>query len=163
MPSNKDKVASYLETDEIQALDKFCQEKECSRSQGVIYLIRNHLIENDETLETECYERTFEKQINFLREANETATCFRQHYAKKTESIEEHLTDLEYKIDQIEKRLDESTIHNLSDEQIASVTGRRMREVYEWRMGIRKPRGKNILKALEPYEIVDGLWKKKRV
>ena len=47
MPSNKDKVASYLETDEVQALDRFCKEKECSRSQGVAYLIQEKLI-NDQ-------------------------------------------------------------------------------------------------------------------
>jgi hypothetical protein len=42
MPSNKDKVTSYLEDDESLALSNFCKEKGCSGSQGVSLLIRKH-------------------------------------------------------------------------------------------------------------------------
>ncbi len=163
MPSKKDKVASYLETSDLQALDEFCKEKDCSRSQGVIQLIREKLI-NDRGRELKlAYSEEVNGRLSKLEEAHEANIIFRQHFAEKTESIEEYLTDLEYKLDQIQKRFDDSGMDCLTDGQIASVTGRSLEEARNWRMKVRKPRGKNILKALEPYEVVDGLWKKKRV
>lgn len=163
MPSNKDKVASYLEDSEIQALDKFCEEKNCSRSQGVAHLINERLIESSRTLETEDSNNNQEQRIGVLETGHLIQLELNQKIAKKNEKLEELIAELQDDVYRLKAQIDDSAIHCLSDEQIASVTGRRPEEVYDWRMGNRKPRGKNILAKLEPYEIVDGLWKKKSI
>jgi hypothetical protein len=56
MPSNKDRVASYLEDDESQALSDFCKKEGMTASQGVAHLIRTKLIESE----------TGEEKLNYL-------------------------------------------------------------------------------------------------
>ena len=163
MPSNKDKVASYLENDEIQALDKFCKEKDCSRSQGVIHLIRERLIEGEKVKDRVLVTQLHDERIEQLEKTSVSTSEFRVKQAHKNEKLEELIAELQEEVCRLKAEIKESTINSLSDEQIASVTGRRAEEVYEWRMGVRKPRGKNIVAKLEPYEIVDGSWRKKRV
>ena len=163
MPSNKDKVASYLETDEVQALDKFCKEKDCSRSQGVAYLIKERLVESEEL--ARCYSEKSKSDDNRILQNEEIAKITNQvgHHCLFLEKLQEKISFLEEDVSRLKTEIKESTIHYLSDEQIASVTGRRLQDVYDWRMGVRKPRGKNILAKLNPYEIIDGQWRKKRV
>ena len=163
MPSNKDKVSSYLETNEVQALDKFCEEKECSRSQGVAYLIQEKLI-NDRGRELKlAYSEEINGRLSKLEEDAGYSSTVRTNVCSNLEKQGELIAELQEEVCRLKAKLDDSTINSLSDEQIASVTGRRPEEVYDWRMGNRKPRGKNILAKLQPYEIVDGLWKKKGV
>ena len=163
MPSNKDKVASYLETDEVQALDKFCEEKDCSRSQGVVHLIRERLIEDEKVKDRVLVTQLHDERLKTLEDyALEYEVRITGNF-RRNEKQDELIAELQEEVCKLKAEIKESTVHSLSDEQIASVTRRRVEEVYDWRMGVRKPRGKNILKALEPYEIVDGLWRKKKV
>lgn len=163
MPSKKDKVASYLEDNEIQALDKFCKEKDCSRSQGVAYLIQDKLI-NDRGRELKlAYSEEINNKLKVLEDWGLEYETRTTGNFRRNEKQDELIAELQEDVCRLKAEIKESSIHSLSDEQIASVTGRRVEEVYDWRMGVRKPRGKNILAKLEPYEIVDGLWQKKKV
>ncbi len=163
MPSKKPKVLSYLEDSEMQALDKFCQEKDCSRSQGVAYLIQEKLVGNEEL--AKCYSEKSKLLDNRILQNEEIAKITNQvgHHCLFLEKLQEKISFLEEDVSRLKAEIKESVVPSLSDEQVASVTGRRVEEVYDWRMGVRKPRGKNILAKLQPYEVVDGQWRKKRV
>jgi hypothetical protein len=45
-----------------------------------------------------------------------------------------------------------------SDDRIAAMTGQRIQTVWEWRHGLRKPRGRRVLKTLEDIKLVEGRW-----
>ena len=162
MPSNKDKVTSYLENDEKQALDELCKENDYSHSQGVAHLIRNYLIENDETPESKAVEPGYEERFNLIELALNVTGALGNQTARKNEKLEEQITELQCTVEKLQKEVQEKPPQYFTDDEIASVTGRRLQEVYEWRLGIRKPRGCRILEKLEPYEIVDGQWRKKK-
>ncbi len=70
MPSNKDKVTSYLEDTHFQAIKGFCEENNYSYSEGVSHLIQKQLIEKTETPE---------------------ALVANQHYDQRIESLEGHV------------------------------------------------------------------------
>jgi hypothetical protein len=78
VPSNKDRVASYLEDDESQALSEFCKKEGMTASQGVAHLIRTKLIE-PETGE-EKLNHLYDERLKRLEETldNWQTTCY--HY-----------------------------------------------------------------------------------
>lgn len=163
MPSNKDKVASYLDQDEVKALDELCQENDFSRSQGIIHLIRNHLIENDNSSEVQEIENDYREKVCSLDERilkiEERGKSLDAKY-EDLRGVIGGLRDVIYYL-QTNLKAIEPTVY--PDDAIAAVTGRRVQEAYEWRLGIRKPRGTRILEKLEPYVVIDGQWRKKQV
>ena len=162
MPSNKDKVSSYLETNEIQALDSFCEEKECSRSQGVAYLIQEKLMHDEEVSLSVTYSSEIEDKLDLLEKAYIAQEKTQTHLCNKNEKLEELIAQLQGDLCRLRKQAQIEDNQWLRDANIAAVTGKPEALVKLWRCGHQKPRGKNILKALEPYEIVDGTWRKKR-
>ncbi len=163
MPSNKDKVASYLEDSEIQALDKFCKEKDCSRSQGVAYLIKEKLMHDEEIPIALTYSSEIEKRLKILEGWR---IDYEARGTNNFNSIERHdwrIAELQEDVCRLKAEIKEIPPQYFTDDEIASVTGRRLQEVYEWRLGIRKPRGCRVLEKLKPFEIVDGQWRKKKV
>ena len=161
MPSNKEKVASYLDIDETAALDEFCKENDYSRSQGVIHLIRNYLIEVDDAKHTIAGFDNYEGRMQVLEDGLFVALKLAQQTARKNEKLEECITALQCEVDTLKKVVKKQPPRRYTDDEIASVTGRRVQEVYEWRLGIRKPRGEKILGKLRYFVIVDGQWRKK--
>ncbi len=161
MPSNKDKVASYLETDEVQALDKFCKEKECSRSQGVVHLIRERLIEGEKVKDRIYVTQLHDKRLKTLEDyALEYEVRITGNF-RRNEKLEELIAELQEDVCRLKTEVKAIPPQYFTDDEIASVTGRRLQDVYDWRLGARKPRGKRVLEKLKPYEIVDGQWRKK--
>ncbi len=161
MPSNKDKVASYLETDEVQALDRFCKEKECSRSQGVAYLIQEKLI-NDRGRELKlAYSEEINRELKVLRDDVDFAFKVRTGMCSTLDKQSELIAELQEDVCRLKAEVKAIPPQYFTDDEIASVTGRRLQDVYDWRLGARKPRGKRVLEKLKPYEIVDGQWRKK--
>ena len=163
MPSTKDKVTSYLEDDEKQALDELCKENDYSYSQGVAHLIRNYLIENDETAQTEAIGFAYEERISNLEKYRDALAQGKTATVRTISKLEEQIAELQNAVEKLQKEVQEQSPQYFTDDEIASVTGRRLQEVYEWRLGIRKPRGRRILEKLESYKIVDGQWRKRRV
>ena len=163
MPSDKPKVVSYLEKAEKEVFDKFCDEHDYSNSQGVAHLIREGLIgnawnEDNNSKLVECDNKL--KQLEnwtFERDTRITDNML------KNEVQEEQIAQLQEEISRLQRDMAKIPPQYFTDDEIASVTGRRLQEVYEWRLGIRKPRGKRVLEKLKAFEIVDGQWRKKTV
>ena len=158
MPSNKEKVASYLDIDETTALDEFCKENGYSRSQGVIRLIRNYLIEVDDAKHTIAAFGDYEGRIQDLEDEIKSSHQNNYRLVAKSEHLEEQIAILHCTIEKLNEKVYQQPPQCYTDDEIASVTGRRVQEVYEWRLGIRKPRGKNILSRLNSFVIVNGKW-----
>jgi uncharacterized C2H2 Zn-finger protein len=158
MPSNKEKVASYLEDDEFLALKQLCKEKGYTNSEAVKHLIRNYLIEDDDEAggktdllkeRLERLERSFDNAITLMFRAEALA----REVNKATGKLEDEL-------EKLKKTVRGEYLNELDDEQIAAITGQSVWKVKLWRYGIQKPRGKKIKKSLEPYIISEGKWKK---
>jgi hypothetical protein len=157
MPSNKDRVASYLEDDESLALSEFCKENGCSGSQGVSLLIRKSLLENN--VETpNLYkerlgrlEKTLDNWIDIFFRCNEA-----------TEKLSTLLAMTQDDVDRINLQLKRQEQERYDDEIIAAITGQPIQKVYLWRMGLSKPRGRRILEKLAPYQIYEGRWVKRQ-
>jgi hypothetical protein len=160
VPSNKDRVASYLEDDESQALSDFCKEKGMTSSQGVAHLIRTKLIE-PETAEREEIDDLNSKRLNWLEEtlANWQKTCFRA--LSSNEKLQEQMTSLEMEFERVLAHIKREQLNRYDDETIAAITGQPKEKVYMWRMGLIKPRGCRILEKLAPYEVSEGRWTRK--
>ena len=163
MPTDKAKVTSYLGDEEKAVFDKLCKENGFSNSEGVAHLVREQLMGGAEVADNERRLEGLNDRIGFLYERVDSIS---EHFSSLIDSQGRQgkvIADLEHKLSCLESRLIESTPDYFLDEEIASVTGRREQEVYEWRMGLRKPRGERILRKLEPYEVKDGRWVKKKV
>jgi hypothetical protein len=153
VPSNKDKVTSYLEDDESLALSNFCKKNGCSGSQGVALLVRKSLLEEtveisnlyDERLKR--LERTLDNCMGIFFRCNET-----------TDKLGTLLAMTQEDVDRIALQLKEQEIRQFDDEIIAAITGQPVQKVYLWRMGLIKPRGRRILEKLAPYQIYEGRW-----
>lgn len=78
MPSNKDRVASYLEDDESQALSEFCKKEGMTASQGVAHLIRTKLIEPE--TEEEKLNHLYDERLKRLERTLDDWQTTRYHY-----------------------------------------------------------------------------------
>jgi tRNA U34 5-carboxymethylaminomethyl modifying enzyme MnmG/GidA len=160
VPSNKDRVASYLEDDESQALSEFCKEKGMTSSQGVAYLIRTKLIE-PETTEGEEIDNLNDERLKRLEEtlANWQKSCFRA--VRSNEKLQELVAKMEMELERVQAHIKQEQLNRYDDETIAAITGQPKEKVYLWRMGLAKPRGCRILEKLAPYEVKEGRWTRK--
>jgi hypothetical protein len=61
-------------------------------------------------------------------------------------------------MDQCDREARRASIRFLSDDEVSAMTGQRVQTVWEWRHGMRKPRGNKVLKALEGIKVIDGKW-----
>jgi hypothetical protein len=157
VPSNKDRVASYLEDDESQALSEFCKENGCSSSQGVSLLIRKHLLEDEEQENPYFYD---ERRTRLEKTIDNWATAFLRCH-EVTDKLGTLLAMTQDDVDKLKLQLETQEQNKLDDEIIAAVTGQPIQKVYLWRMGLIKPRGHRILKKLAPYVVREGRWVRK--
>jgi hypothetical protein len=160
VPSNKDRVASYLEDDESQALSEFCKEKGMTSSQGVAHLIRTKLIE-PETTGGEKLNHLYNERLKRLEGTldNWQTTCFRA--LSSNERLQELVTKVETELERVQAHIKQEQLNRYDDETIAAITGQPKEKVYMWRMGLTKPRGCRILEKLAPYEVREGRWTRK--
>jgi hypothetical protein len=160
MPSNKDRVASYLEDDESQALSEFCKKEGMTASQGVAHLIRTKLIE-PETGE-EKLNHLYDERLKRLERIldNWQTTCFRA--LSSNEKLQEQQAGIEMELERLKVHIEQEKLNRYDDEAIASITGQPKEKVYLWRMGLTKPRGRRILERLAPYEVREGRWTRKK-
>ena len=161
MPSNKDKVTSYLEDEYFQAIKGFCQENDYSYSEAVAYLIKKHLVDKEQTPEALVasghYDERLESLEGHVGRIIETIRC----HAERAEKLEEEIAYLQYQLDSLQTNVKDGTSKTLSDEQIAAITGQSEWKVRLWRHAIQKPRGKRIKQKLDFYEVVDGMWRRR--
>jgi hypothetical protein len=161
MPSNKDRVASYLEDDESQALNQFCQEKGLTSSQGVALLIRERLIE-PESVEEKKLNHLYNERLERLEKDLNHWQLYCFGTIKSNEKLQEQMIEMGSELDKMQAHIEREQNNRYDDETISAITGQPREKVYLWRMGLAKPRGCRILEKLEPYEITEGKWTKKR-
>lgn len=162
MPSNKPKVVSYLNKDEHEAFKAFQEENELSVSEAVAHLIRSQLLVDSPDPQELVMTQGLEERLEAVERDVRLQAEVRIRTCEKTERLEEYLSFLESEVQTLRVKLREQDVISLTDDDIAAVTGQRVQTVWEWRHGLRKPRGKRILKALEPYEVRNGTWVTKR-
>jgi hypothetical protein len=160
MPSNKEKVASYLEDDEFLALKQLCKEKGYTNSEAVKHLIRNYLIEGGDTDGTGYGIELIQERVERLERSLDNAITLMFRAEALTREGNKATGKLEDELEKLKKTIKGEYLNELDDEQIAAITGQSVWKVKLWRYGIQKPRGKKIKKALEPYVISEGRWEK---
>lgn len=161
MPSNKEKVASYLEDDEATALKELCKENGYTNSEGVKHLIRNYLIENDSVDQVDHEIQMLNERIQKLEKTLDEAVSLMFRSERWTGESRDVIGKLEEELKQLQSIVRGEYSNELSDEQIAAITGQSVWKVKLWRYGIQKPRGKRIKQNLEPYIVDEGKWKKR--
>jgi len=161
LPSNKDKVTSYLEIDEFEALKEFRDSQGLSNSEAVSLLIRDRLIKQDESPDWVIRLPELESKVEFLELELDVTNKTRLSVCEKTEKLEEQISCLQEMIDRLRREVERSSVDWLSDEQVASYVGAREETVREWRLGLRKPRGSNICSLLEEFQLDFGRWRRK--
>jgi hypothetical protein len=160
VPSNKDRVASYLEDDESQALSEFCKEKGMTSSQGVAHLIRTKLIK-PETAGGGKLDCLYNERLRNVEKTldNWKRTCLRA--LNSNEKLQEQIARMEMEFERVQAHIKQEQLNRYDDETIAAITGQPKEKVYMWRMGLIKPRGCRILGKLAPYEVREGRWTRK--
>lgn len=163
MPSRKPKVVSYLDDSTKAVFDRFCDDNDYSNSEGVAYLIKQQLVEKKSDGMSNESQNKCSTRIASLEKRWDSLSAGKFALIRKLEHQGELIAILQCEVERLKNELTQSAHVYYHDEEIASVTGRREQEVYEWRMGLRKPRGKRILEKLNDYEVRDGRWVKKQV
>lgn len=161
MPSNKPKINSYLDNDELAALDKFGREAGYSRSQAVAHLIRNYLIENDEPLEVKEIEEGFEGRLKLIETGLDDFAVFNRFNAERADRQDKLIAELQEEVCRLKGQLKDKPPEVVTDDQVAAATGQPEWKVRHWRHGIAKPRGKRIKANLKPFVVHEGQWTKK--
>ena len=158
MPSNKAKVASYLDDVEKDVFDKFCDKHDYSNSEGVSHLIREQLMREQKM--TAIDEEKVKLLVNSIvpLEQIEKSTVFYSRQCEKIEKLEELLAKTQEEVSQLRKEILYSPKRSFSDDDIADITGQAIEKVSLWRKGLQKPRGRRVLEKLRPYEVVHGQW-----
>ncbi len=163
MPSNRERVAPYLGDEQAVAFKEFQEREGLSSSEVVNLLIKKQLIEtagaSDKLVTKEYLKEWFDDKREFLLQV----AVGRAAEWKRLELHEGVIKKLENKVADLQERLDHYDRGIIEDSQIAAITGQSEWKVKLWRHGIQKPRGSRIKAKLRPYEVVDGLWKKKSV
>ena len=158
MPSNKEKVTSYLNTDEEQAFKKFRDENKLSNSEAVNLLIKNHLIEGEKNAMRGTEKvNLLDKAILPLEQIEKNALQLKR-FCQKNEKLEEQISYLQNEVEELRGGTVKA-VEYFTDDQIASYVGAREETVKEWRLGLRKPRGENICRKLGRFELDFGRWK----
>ena len=162
MPSNKPRIQAYLEPDEATALSKLCDENKISFSEGVSHLIRNHLIENDESEEVQEIEGSYEERLALVESEMEISTKVATQACRKNEQLEGLIAELQEEVCRLKEQLKNKPLEVVSDDQVAAATNQPEWKVKLWRHGAQKPKGARIKERLIPFEVVQGQWVKAR-
>ncbi|MGL5076518.1 MAG: hypothetical protein ACRDBG_11950 [Waterburya sp.] len=123
-------------------------------------MVKKGLSEGSETPEGVVLDMFYDQRIDTLSERLEDVTRIFQQSVEKTERLEYQICCLEDSLSSLKEKLNAPKVQNVTDDEIAAMTGQRVQTVWEWRHGLRKPRGKRVLKALEGIQVKDGKWQK---
>lgn len=126
MPSNKPRVASYLDDAEYVALKEFSLKKGISFSEGVGRLIREQLVEKspkhkDAFLRDENVER-----IEALEEESQMTGKILVAHVKFNEKLEEQMAELRERVEHLYSENIKRNSEPITDEQIAAITNQPM-------------------------------------
>lgn len=154
-------VIFKLTKDEQAAFEKFSRDNEVTDNMAIPLLVKNYLIENDEAHKEEINHSLYEERLKKLEEFCTKYELRSVNNLRRNDDLERQIAGLRTDLNDLKRYLKEKAIDRITDDEIAAITGRRVQEVWEWRHGIRKPRGTRTLEKLAPYEVKDGVWIKK--
>lgn len=163
MPSKKNKVSFFLEDGEVEALNRYKKQNDCSNGEALITLLNkeavyseydpNQIVEkgkHDERL------AVIERQISLIAEGIKHLSGVAEKHAKVAEIFQDEIDGIR---EQVQSSSQSIEPEYLTDEQVASHVGVRVEKVTGWRLGVRKPQGKNVKKRLSDIELYFGRWR----
>lgn len=160
MPSNKNRVTSYLNDAEEKALKEFIKKEGISNSEAVNFLIRKQLIEKlPQSKSTFVQNKNAEKVEGLECQVRINRKLF-DSVVQVNEKLEEQMAELRERVEHLYSENTKRNSEPITDEQIAAITNQPIWKVRLWRHGQIKPRGKRIKENLAPYRVEDGLWRK---
>ena len=161
MPSNKNKVTLFLDDDEKQKLEELKKEYGEQNSEVVVRLMK---ATDDVSLLSPEYmieKNELEGRLERLEKHEEERAIRFACSVEKMERLEEWVCALQSEVDRLRREGVVKPIEYFTDDQVASYVGAREETVKEWRLGYRKPRGENICRKLEKFELDFGRWRRK--
>jgi hypothetical protein len=158
MVTDRRAIQGYFALPEEEAIQKYADKHRLTLSKTVEALVKKGLEKGSETPEGLVMDMFYDQRIDALDEKTVKAQNVLECVTAKIEKLEYQLCCLQEEHDKSIRLLKQSYPVEYSDDRIAAMTGQRIETVWEWRHGLRKPRGKRILKVLENIRLVEGRW-----
>lgn len=160
MVTDRARIQSYFADTEEKAIQDYAQEHGLTLSKAVEALVKKGLSEGSETPEGVVLDMFYDQRIDALSERLEDMVRVSQCSTDKVEKLEYQICCLQEDLERAKQALKQNSVVEYSDDEVAAMTGQRVQTVWEWRHGLRKPRGRRVLKALQGIQIKDGKWQK---
>jgi hypothetical protein len=158
MVTDRARIQSYFADTEEKAIQEYASEHKVTLSKAVEALVKKGLNENSETPEGLVMDMFYDQRLDVLTERVDKQSEAFKCQTEKVEKLEYQISCLQEDIDKFRRMIKSRYPIEYSDDRIAAITGQRIQTVWEWRHGLRKPRGKRILKVLENIKLVEGRW-----
>jgi hypothetical protein len=158
MVTDRAKIQGYFAETEEQAIKQYADKHRVTISKALEALVKKGLSEDGETPETLTYTTVLEERVHRLEKTTDEAMTLMFRSGEKTEKLEYQICCLQEEFDRYKQQIKQAYPVEYSDDRVAAMTGARVQTVWEWRHGLRKPRGERILKALEGIKLEDGRW-----
>lgn len=158
MATDRRAIQSYFAKAEENAVQQYANKHRLTLSKAVEALVKKGLSGGSETPEAVVLDKFYDQKIDVLEGKVEgmTETC--KCFAAKNEKLEYQVCCLQEDLERTRGQLEAKRTQFFSDDEIAAMTGKRVQNAWEWRHGLRKPRGHRVLKALEGISVIEGRW-----
>jgi chromosome segregation ATPase len=143
---------------EETAVQQYANKHRLTLSKAVEALVKKGLSEGSETPEKLVLDVAHDQRIDVVESRIETMIGTFKYCTEKIEKLEEHISYLQDTMDKCDREARKAQPKFLSDDEVSAMTKQRVQTVWEWRHGIRKPRGERILEALQGIKVIDGKW-----
>ncbi|NJL52245.1 MAG: hypothetical protein HC930_08535 [Hydrococcus sp. SU_1_0] len=160
MVTDRRAIQSYFAKTEENAVQQYANKHRLTLSKAVEALVKKGLSGDSETPEELVCSNLLEERLDRLEKSLDEAVTLMFRTGEKNEKAEYQICCLQEDLERFKQVFKEKSVVEYSDDRVAAMTGQRMQTVWEWRHGLRKPRGHKVLKALEGISVIDGRWQK---
>ena len=158
MVTDRARIQSYFADTEEKAIQAYADKHRLTLSKAVEALVQKGLKDGGETPERLVFDTIYDQRIDGLDDkVNRMQETFRCA-CEKVEKLEYQICCLQEEMETLRKELGKKPVIGLTDDEISAMTGARIATVWEWRHGLRKPRGRRITEILKSVAVVDGRW-----
>lgn len=161
MLDSKSETAICLDDAEYIALRDFCTKEGMSFSEGVNFLIKEHLLEKSPNHKDAFLRNENEETIKRLESQLRVNRKLFDSVVQTNEKLEEQIAELRERVEHLYSENTKRNSEPFTDEQIAAITKQPVWKTRLWRHGQMKPRGERIKENLMPYYVDEGFWKKR--
>lgn len=158
MVTDRKAIQGYFAKPEEKAVQDYANKHRLTLSKAIEALVKKGLDEGSETPEGLVMDMFYDQRLDVLTDRMDKACEAFKCQTEKVEKLEYQICCLQEDLDRFKLVMKERYPVEYSDDRIAAMTGQRIQTVWEWRHGLRKPRGRRVLKALEGIKVVDGRW-----